>query len=74
MHSYFAHCLALYRCIQWGSVSVHPSPSHLIRYCTTYHCIYMQQYTYGCTVLLATCMDTWFLSIQHPLSLPGTQY
>jgi hypothetical protein len=32
--------------------------------CATCHCIYIQQYTYQCTVLLAACMDANFPSIQ----------
>lgn len=49
-------------------LSVHASPIDTIQYCGTCYCIYMQQYTHGCTVLLlATCMDTCFLSIQHSL-------
>ena len=40
MHSYLL-IVWLYRCIQWGSVSVHCSPIDITRYYATCHCIYL---------------------------------
>jgi hypothetical protein len=66
MHSYLLIDF-LNQCKQWGSVSVHTSPIDFIRYCATSHCTYKEQYTVECTVLLATCMETFVLSVHHTL-------